>query len=92
MAGTKQKRRRNFRAARLRRKLRLRHAFLDRGGRSEVSYYQCDLPETGHAAELPAGHPSPEAQEKAPPETGAVFSDDARPTDDEGHEHEHSTT
>ena len=94
MAGTKKKRRRNFRAARLRRKLRLRHAFLDRGGRHGVSCYQCDLPDdvSEHAAEIPAGHPSPEAQEKAPPETGAVFSDDARPKDDEGHDHEHSAT
>jgi hypothetical protein len=44
---------------------------------------QCDLPDTGHAAAHSAGHPSPQAQEKAPPETGAVFSDE-RPKDDEG--------
>jgi len=70
----------NFLATRLRQKLRLRRETLDEMQCDNVSLPQCDLPETGHAAEISAGHPSPEAQEKAPPETGAVFSD-ARPTD-----------
>ncbi|MGX0977202.1 hypothetical protein ACSSVY_002930 [Roseovarius sp. MBR-51] len=87
MAETKAQRRRNFRAARLRRKLRLRQAMLDRGKRYIVSSSQCDLPETGHAVANATGHPSPEAQEKAPSETGAVFSDEA-PQDDEGHDDE----
>jgi hypothetical protein len=84
-------RRRNFRAARLRQKLRIRRTILDERQRDNVSLSQCDLPETGHAVANAIGHPSPEAQEKAPPATGAVFSD-TRPNDDEGQEHEHSAT
>lgn len=85
MAETKATRRRNFRAARLRRKLRLRQAMLDREQRYIVSYRKCDLPETGHAVANAAGHPSPAAQGESTPETGAVFSDEA-PQDDEGHD------
>ncbi|MBS4011993.1 MAG: hypothetical protein KGZ72_14710 [Roseovarius sp.] len=91
MGTTSNQRRRNFRAARLRQKLRIRRAILDERLRDNVSSLQCDLLDTGHAVANAAGHPSPEAQEKAPPETGAVFSD-ARPKDDEGQEHEHSAS
>lgn len=66
MGKTKQQRRRNFRAARLRRKLRLRQQTLDRMQCDNVSYAQCDCPaETGAPARQIPGHPSPEAQEKA---------------------------
>lgn len=90
MAESKAKRRWNFRATRLRRKLRLRQAMLDQDERYIVSSVQCDLPDrvSEHAAEIPAGHPSPEAQgESTDPETGAAFSDEA-PQDDEGNEDE----
>ena len=85
MAAPKATRKQNFRAARLRRKLRLRRALFDGNMLNAVSEYQCDLPgdEPEHAAGDPAGHPSPEAQEKALPEmNGATFCD-ARPDDDE---------
>lgn len=96
MGAAADRRRRNFRAARLRQKLRLRRSFLDGAQRDNVSFSQCDLLDNEHAAADSAGHPSPEAQEKAPPETGADFSDE-RPTDDEGcddddDEHEHAST
>lgn len=62
-----QTRKRNFHAARLRRKLRLRCAILDRAQDVQVMFSQCDLPDHGseHAAENPVGNPSPEATEKA---------------------------
>lgn len=73
MGKAKQQRRRNFRAARLRRKLRLRQQTLDRMQCDNVFYAQCDLPPSGHAAANSAGHPSPEAQEKAPPRNRGDF-------------------
>lgn len=94
MAEKKQKRRRNYYAARLRRKLRLRQAFIDRSDKIGVSCFLCDLPDqvSEHAAKISAGHPSPEAQgESTDPPTGAAFSDE-RPNDDEGHDHEDPAT
>ncbi|MDF2140804.1 hypothetical protein [Paenirhodobacter sp. CAU 1674] len=62
-----QTRKRNFHAARFRRKLRLRRAMLDSAKDVPVLFHQCDLPDlvSEHAAENPAGNPSPEATEKA---------------------------
>lgn len=60
-------RRRNFRAARLRRKLRLRRSDIDNVSGFDVDFSQCDLPDqvSEHAAETPAGPPSLKAWEKA---------------------------
>lgn len=86
-AGDKQERRRNFRAARFRRKLRLRRAMLDRAQDVQASFPQCDLPGLApeHAAENPAGNPSPEATEKAqPPQQGRFL--DVAPASEGMHE------
>lgn len=75
------KRRHNFRAARLRRKLRLRRFKLDPNRCYSITYSQCDLSEHGSdpASQTKAGHPSPKAQEKAQPQQSGPLSD-VRPT------------
>ena len=87
MTSDKQARRRNFHAARFRRKLRLRRAMLDQVQCNHVLFSQCDLPDlvSEHAAENPAGNPSPEATEKAqPPQPGRFL--DVAPASEGMHE------
>jgi hypothetical protein len=71
---SKQTRRDNFRAARLRRKLHLRRAMLDVMACDHVTYNLCDLPDprSEPAADRSAGNPSQNATEKARPQTGAL--------------------
>ena len=73
---TKSARRRNFRAARLRRKLRLARAAgtVDQSHSNVISYHQCDCVDIPAPQPVNPGSPFADAQEKAPPETGAAVS------------------